>query len=53
MIFKIYYGWQEDGKWCLSVFPPAEGRKIRNEYPTKEAAEEEAKRRGCDIKWQE
>lgn len=51
MIFKTYYGWEENGKFYLSVFPADRPNRPRNEYTSKEDAEKEAKQRGGTIKW--
>lgn len=48
------YGWQQDGKWCLSLFPkPKDDEKKRpvNEYATQQEAITEAANRGLKIEW--
>lgn len=44
------YGWQNGGKWLLSLFKREEGRPA-NQYDTQNEVVREAESRGLSVEW--
>lgn len=54
MAKRTYYGWEEDGKVRVSVMNATFDKRPFAEFDTREAAEEEVKKkRKCELTWED
>lgn len=48
---KVYYGWEDSGKFFLSVFRRGPRKPPALEFATRDELDAEAKKRGREVVW--